>query len=182
MGEVTGGKNGKAKAKPNAEPKAKPKPAPIPKPVPPDNNLELFKSLLVLIAHQVDSLSIVDFTEDWLTEEVLKIVPQGEEIVVSLIKEMISHENHDGLCVILNLLNEYSDWLEGMPTHRKEILDILTGVVQRFWENKRLVTTVSDTFAQVPNEAIDAMREAEIDNDSFDEIVKKMFVCVQEDC
>lgn len=161
----------------------KTKPVPVPKPVPPDVNLELFNKLLTLIAHQVGSLSIVDFTEDWLTEEVIKIVPEGEEIITSLIKEMVNYENHDGLCPMLKLLNEYGSWLDDMrPAPRKELLDILTSVAQHFWENKVLVTIISDTFAQVPNEAIDAMREAEIDNDSFDEIVKKMFAHIQGDC
>jgi hypothetical protein len=167
---------GKTNVKPKV-PEAKPKPTPEPKPAPPSHNEQLLKSLLVLIAHQSKSLTLVDFAADWLIDEVIKVSPEGEEIIVSLIKKMIANENHDGLCTILNSLNEYGSWLEDMrPTPRKELLDILTGVAQRFWENKSMVNTISYVFAQVPNEAIDTLREAEIDNDSFDYIVKKMFV------
>jgi hypothetical protein len=172
MREGTGsGKAGKTKAKPEV------------KPAPPDPNVRLFKSLLVLIAHQRKDLPLVDFADAWLTNDVIKVVPEGEEIIVSLIKEMIADENHDGLRIVLDELNNYADWIYDMiPTHRKELLDILTGVVQRFGDTKSLVTVISQVFADVPSEAIDAMREAELDEDTFDEVVKKMFVYIQENC
>jgi hypothetical protein len=156
---------------------------PEPKPLPVDPRIELFKSLLELIARKTEKLSLVDFANDWLTEEVTTVVPEGEEILVSFIKTMISTGNHEGLCTILNSLNDFGSWLEDMmPAPRKELLNIFTGVLQRFWENIGMVDIISQVFAQVPNEAIDALREAEIDNDSFDYVVKKMFVYVQENC